>query len=41
MANPYWRETRTQWARKAVDFFTELGIINDAVRPAWKRASLL
>ncbi|MFF1874792.1 diiron oxygenase [Kitasatospora herbaricolor] len=41
IANPYWRETRTEWARKAVGFFTELGIIDHTVRPAWKRASLL
>ncbi|WP_371495421.1 diiron oxygenase [Kitasatospora sp. NBC_00374] len=39
--NPYWRDARVDWARKAVGFFTELGIIDRSVEPMWRRAALL
>ncbi|MGW4379534.1 AurF N-oxygenase family protein [Kitasatospora sp. NPDC004531] len=40
-ANPHWRQARVDWSRKAVDFFTELGVITPATARAWRRASLL
>ncbi|MFG2822492.1 diiron oxygenase [Kitasatospora sp. NPDC048365] len=40
-ANPHWREARIDWARKAVEFFTELGVIDHTVEKMWRRASLL
>ncbi|MDH6118325.1 diiron oxygenase [Kitasatospora sp. GAS204B] len=40
-ANPYWRQAKMDWARKAVSFFTELGIIDRRSEAMWRRASLL
>ncbi|WP_354638851.1 AurF N-oxygenase family protein [Kitasatospora camelliae] len=39
--NPYWRDARVDWARKAVEFFAELGIIDRSVEGLWRRAGLL
>jgi hypothetical protein len=39
--NPDWQRTRTDWARKAVAFFTDLGIIDRSVERVWRRAGLL
>ncbi|MFI6446925.1 diiron oxygenase [Kitasatospora sp. NPDC050543] len=39
--NPYWREAKADWARKAVVFFTDLGIIDRRCAPMWRRAHLL
>ncbi|GAA2752841.1 diiron oxygenase [Kitasatospora cinereorecta] len=39
--NPYWRQTRIDWSRKAVEFFTEIGVIDRSVERMWRRASLL
>jgi hypothetical protein len=40
-ANPHWQQARVDWARKAVAYFTELGIIDASTAPAWRRAHLL
>ncbi|PJN29529.1 diiron oxygenase [Kitasatospora sp. CB02891] len=40
-ANPHWRQARIDWSRKALDFFTDLGIITPATTRRWQRASLL
>ncbi|MFI9272859.1 diiron oxygenase [Kitasatospora sp. NPDC052896] len=39
--NPNWQATKADWARKAVSFFTELGIIDRHSQALWRRASLL
>ncbi|GJF34200.1 membrane protein [Kitasatospora sp. NE20-6] len=39
--NPHWRQARIDWARKAVEFFTELGVIDRRTAPRWRRAGLL
>jgi len=39
--NPHWRDARIEWARKAVTFFTDLGIIDRTTAPTWRRNSLL
>ncbi|WP_035796278.1 AurF N-oxygenase family protein [Kitasatospora mediocidica] len=39
--NPNWRATKVDWARKAVTFFTDLGIIDSRSQAMWRRASLL
>ncbi|MER8187821.1 diiron oxygenase [Kitasatospora sp. NPDC094015] len=39
--NPHWRDTRVEWARKAVAYFTELGIIDRSVERMWRRAALI
>ncbi|TQF02363.1 diiron oxygenase [Kitasatospora acidiphila] len=39
--NPHWQQARVDWARKAVDYFTDLGIIDASTAPAWRRAHLL
>ncbi len=41
LANPYWQQTKVEWSRKAVAFFTELGIIDHRSQGLWRRASLL
>ncbi|OKJ15652.1 AurF N-oxygenase family protein [Kitasatospora sp. CB01950] len=40
-ANPHWHQARIDWSRKAVDFFTDLGIITPTTTRAWRRAALL
>ncbi|MFC9328199.1 diiron oxygenase [Kitasatospora sp. NPDC057015] len=40
-ANPHWQRSKADWARKAVLFFTELGIIDRRSEYRWRRASLL
>ncbi|MCX5209419.1 diiron oxygenase [Kitasatospora sp. NBC_00240] len=40
-ANPHWQQTKAEWARKAVQFFTELGIIDHRSEYRWRRAALL
>ncbi|WP_327066063.1 AurF N-oxygenase family protein [Kitasatospora sp. NBC_01302] len=40
-ANPHWQAARRDWARKAVAFFTELGIIDRRSEGMWRRAGLL
>jgi len=41
-ANPSWIETRRDAARKAVDFFTDLGLITSTDRRLfWRRAALV
>jgi hypothetical protein len=41
-ANPSWIETRRNAARKAVDFFTDLGLITSTDRRLfWRRAALV
>ncbi|KIQ65411.1 membrane protein [Kitasatospora griseola] len=40
-ANPHWRQARVDWSRKALDFFTDLGIITPSTTRHWRRASLL
>ena len=40
-ANPEWRATRADWSRKAVAFFTELGMIDARSERMWRRAALL
>jgi hypothetical protein len=39
--NPHWQEAKADWARKAVTFFTDLGIIDRASERRWRRAALL
>jgi hypothetical protein len=40
-ANEYWRTAKVDWARKAVGFFTDLGIIDRRSEAMWRRASLI
>ncbi|PYC77738.1 hypothetical protein C7C46_17945 [Streptomyces tateyamensis] len=40
-ANPHWQAAKADWARKAVAFFTELGIIDRRSEAMWRRAGLL
>ncbi|MGW4809446.1 AurF N-oxygenase family protein [Kitasatospora sp. NPDC004272] len=40
-ANPHWRQARIDWARKALEFFTELGVLTPATARSWRRAALL
>jgi hypothetical protein len=40
-ANPHWQQARVEWSSKAVAFFRELGIIDAATAPAWRRAHLM
>ncbi|HSP38111.1 MAG TPA: diiron oxygenase [Frankiaceae bacterium] len=39
--NPHWAATKRFAARKAVDFFTDLGLITSADRRVWRRAGLI
>ena len=39
--NPEWRAAKAEWARKAVGFFTELGMIDSRSQALWRRAALL
>ncbi len=39
--NPHWRQARIDWSRKALDFFTDLGILTPTTTRPWRRASLL
>ncbi|QMU70705.1 diiron oxygenase [Streptacidiphilus sp. P02-A3a] len=39
--NPEWRAAKADWARKAVAFFTDLGMIDSRSAPMWRRAALL
>ena len=39
--NPHWRQAKEDWARKAVVFFTDLGIIDHRSARQWRRAALL
>jgi len=39
--NPEWRAAKADWARKAVGFFTDLGMIDSRSAPMWRRAALL
>ncbi|MEV4557763.1 diiron oxygenase [Kitasatospora sp. NPDC049285] len=39
--NPHWQQARIDWARKALDFFTDLGILTPTTTHPWRRASLL
>lgn len=39
--NADWRDAKIDWSRKAVEFFTDLGVIDHRTRPQWRRASLL
>ncbi|WP_371478180.1 diiron oxygenase [Kitasatospora sp. NBC_00315] len=39
--NPHWQQAKTDWSRKAVVFFTDLGIIDHRSARQWRRASLL
>ncbi|MFE9424994.1 diiron oxygenase [Kitasatospora sp. NPDC006697] len=40
-ANPHWQAAKADWSRKAVEFFTELGIIDRSTAPLWRRAHLM
>ncbi|MFJ5234141.1 diiron oxygenase [Kitasatospora sp. NPDC088391] len=40
-ANPHWRQARVDWSRKALDFFTEVGIVTPATVRGWRRGALL
>ncbi|GAA1949120.1 AurF N-oxygenase family protein [Kitasatospora viridis] len=40
-ANPHWQAAKLDWSRKAVAFFTELGIIDDSTARIWRRAHLM
>ncbi|MEV6208486.1 diiron oxygenase [Kitasatospora sp. NPDC051914] len=40
-ANPHWQQARTDWARKAMVFFADLGIVDHRTAPRWRRAGLL
>jgi hypothetical protein len=39
--NPHWRRTKIEWARKAVAFFTELGVIAGPSKRLWRTAGVL
>jgi hypothetical protein len=39
--NPDWQRTRVDWARKAMTFFTDIGVIDRRTAPQWRRAGLL
>jgi len=39
--NPEWQATKADWAHKAVDFFTGLGMIDARSERMWRRACLL
>ncbi|MFD9125618.1 diiron oxygenase [Kitasatospora sp. NPDC059571] len=39
--NPHWQRTKVDWARKAMAFFTEIGVIDERTAPQWRRAGLL
>ena len=39
--NPNWQQTKVEWAGKAVDFFTGLGLIDPRSEHQWRRAGLL
>ena len=40
-SNPHWRRTKSDWARKAVDLFEEMGIIGGPSRRLLHRAGLV
>lgn len=40
-ANEHWRLARVDWARKALAFFTDLGVVDHRTAPHWRRAGLL
>ncbi|EMD23093.1 AurF N-oxygenase family protein [Amycolatopsis azurea] len=40
-ANPHWRRTKAVWAAKAVEYFTEIGLIGGPSRRLWRRAGVL
>ncbi|GAA1236414.1 diiron oxygenase [Kitasatospora nipponensis] len=39
--NAHWQAAKRDWARKAIAFFTEIGIIDRRSEAMWRRASLL
>ncbi len=39
--NPNWQQAKADWARKAVGFFTGLGLIDARSERQWRRAGLL
>lgn len=41
LRNPEWQAAKVEWARKAVTFFTDLGIIDHRSQGVWRRASLM
>jgi hypothetical protein len=40
-ANPHWHRATTAWSRKAVVLFRDLGILDRASEPLWRRAHLI
>ncbi|MDH6136765.1 hypothetical protein P3T37_006196 [Kitasatospora sp. MAA4] len=39
--NPNWQATKADWARKAITFFTDIGIIDHRSQAMWRRAAVL